>query len=133
MGRIAECVKDVRRIANQSEDLEEAKNRIEQLFSQSRAQHRGHRAVAQRVRDQLNQAYNDTPIDAQAYIEKVLDWLALLWQILFKLHVRTYPFVAVRASLSRHSSDERDDGVTDGRQAWLRRRSVDSFFPISLF
>ena len=52
---------------------------------------------------------------------------------LFKLHVRTYPFVAVRASLRRHSSDESDDGVTDGRQAWLRRRSVDSFFPISLF
>src|SRR5215831_8010554 len=48
---------------------------------------------------------------------------------LFKLHVRTYPFVAVRASLRRHSSDESDDGVTDGRQAWLRRRSVDSFFP----
>jgi hypothetical protein len=52
---------------------------------------------------------------------------------LFKLHVRTDPFSAVRASLRRQSSDERDDGVTDGRQAWLRRRSVDSFFPISLF
>ena len=47
---------------------------------------------------------------------------------LFKLHVRTYPFVALRASLRRHSSYERDDGVTDGRQAWLEgRRSVDSF------
>ena len=52
---------------------------------------------------------------------------------LFKLHVRADPFSAVRASLRRQSSDERDDGVTDGRQAWLRRRSVESFFPISLF
>jgi hypothetical protein len=52
---------------------------------------------------------------------------------LFKLHVRADPFSAVRPSLRRQSSDERDDGVTDGRQAWLRRRSVDSFFPISLF
>jgi hypothetical protein len=40
---------------------------------------------------------------------------------------------AVRASLWRQSSYERDSGVTDGRQAWLRRRSVDPFFPISLF
>ncbi len=52
---------------------------------------------------------------------------------LFKQHVRADPFSAVRASLRRQSSDERDDSVTDSRQAWLRRRSVDSFFPISLF
>jgi hypothetical protein len=52
---------------------------------------------------------------------------------LFKLHVRAGPFSAVRASLRRQSSDYLDDGVTDGRQAWLRRRSVDSFFPASLF
>jgi len=52
---------------------------------------------------------------------------------LFKLHVRADPFSAVRASLRRQSSDERDDGVTDGRQAWLRRRSVDSFFPSRCF
>jgi hypothetical protein len=52
---------------------------------------------------------------------------------LFKLHVCADPFSAVRASLRRQSSDERDDGVADGRQAWLRRRSVDSFFPASLF
>ncbi len=42
------------------------------------------------------------------------------------------PFSAVRASFWRQSSDERDDGVADGRQAWLRRRSVDSFFPAAL-
>ena len=43
------------------------------------------------------------------------------------------PFSTVRASFRWQLSDERDDGVADGRQAWLRRRSVDSFFPISLF
>src|SRR6266404_4245550 len=38
-------------------------------------------------------------------------------------------FSAVRASLWRRSNDEFDDGVAYGRQAWLRWRSVDSFFP----
>jgi hypothetical protein len=33
------------------------------------------------------------------------------------------------ASLWRRSDEETDDGVTHGRQAWLRRRSGDSFFP----
>src|SRR4029078_2551688 len=40
-------------------------------------------------------------------------------------------FSAVCASLER-SHDAVDDGVTHGRQAWLRGRSVDSFFPASL-
>ena len=43
------------------------------------------------------------------------------------------PFSTVRASFRWQLSDERDDGVADGRQAWLRRRSIDSFFPASLF
>jgi hypothetical protein len=43
------------------------------------------------------------------------------------------PFSTVRASFRWQVSDERDDGVADGRQAWLRRRSIDSFFPASLF
>jgi hypothetical protein len=43
------------------------------------------------------------------------------------------PFSTVRASFRWQLSDERDDGVADGRQAWLRRRSMDSFFPASLF
>ena len=42
------------------------------------------------------------------------------------------PFSAVRASFLRQSSDEGDDGVADGRQTGLRRRSIDSFFPASL-
>src|SRR5580704_15054142 len=37
-------------------------------------------------------------------------------------------FSAVRASLKR-SHDAVDDGVTHGRQAWLRWRSVDPFSP----
>jgi hypothetical protein len=75
MGRILQCVTDVLRIANQSEDVGQAKRRIEQLFSETKTQHRGYRAVAQRVRDQLNEACNDTPLDAQVCINKVLDWL----------------------------------------------------------
>ena len=39
------------------------------------------------------------------------------------------PFSAVRASFLRQSSDEGDDGVADGRQTGLRRRSIDSFSP----
>ena len=45
----------------------------------------------------------------------------------------TNPFSTVRASFRWQLSDERDDGVADGRQAWLRRRAVDSFFPASPF
>src|SRR5258706_15582157 len=42
-------------------------------------------------------------------------------------------FSAVRASLRRRSNDEFDDGVAYGRQAWLRWRSVDSFFSVPLW
>jgi hypothetical protein len=82
MDMIAECVRDVVRIANFSEDLgqtangfPETKKRIEQLFSENKVQHRGHHAVAQRVRDQLDQAYDDQPMDAKECIDKVIDWL----------------------------------------------------------
>ena len=51
---------------------------------------------------------------------------------LFTLRARADLFSAVWASLRWRSGDERHDGVTDGRQAWSRRRSVDSFFPASL-
>jgi hypothetical protein len=53
MGRILQCVRDVLYIANKTEDFGQAKKRIEQLFDVSKAQHRGHLAVAQRVRDQI--------------------------------------------------------------------------------
>jgi hypothetical protein len=49
--------------------------RIEQLFVVAKASHRGHLAVAQRVRDQLNRAYDDVPLGAQPYIDRVLEWL----------------------------------------------------------
>ena len=58
-------MKDVVSIANKTEDFGQAKARIEQLFVVSKAQHRGHLAVAQRVRDQINRAYDDVTLDAQ--------------------------------------------------------------------
>jgi hypothetical protein len=51
---------------------------------------------------------------------------------LFTLRLRTEPPSAVRAMLRRRSSDELDDGVTHGWQAWLRRWSVASFFRPSI-
>jgi hypothetical protein len=75
MGKIRECVEDVKRIASRSRDFDEAKQCIEQLLSRAKAQHHGHRAVAQRVRDQLNQTYDNVPTEAQVCIDLVLDWL----------------------------------------------------------
>ena len=37
MGKIKECVEDVKRIANRSQDFDEAKQCIEQLFSRAKA------------------------------------------------------------------------------------------------
>ena len=75
MGRIQQCVRDVLYIATKSEDFGEARKRIEQLFVVSKAQHRGHLAVAQRVRDQINRAYNDVPLGAQPCLDEVIKWL----------------------------------------------------------
>jgi hypothetical protein len=62
-------------MANRSPNLGQAKQCIEQLFFQAKAQHRGRLAVAQRVRDQLNRTRDDTPIDAKLFIDKLIDWL----------------------------------------------------------
>ena len=75
MGRIQQCVRDVLAIANKTEDFGRAKQRIELLFVASKGQHRGHLAVAQRVRDQINQAYKDVLLDAQPCVDRVLEWL----------------------------------------------------------
>jgi hypothetical protein len=75
MARIAECVQEVRLIANRSQDFDQAKQCIEQLFAQAKAQRRGQLAVAQRVRDQLNRPRDDTPIDTQLLIDRLIDWL----------------------------------------------------------
>ena len=75
MGRIQQCIRDVLYIANKTEDFGQAKKRIEQLFVVSKAQHRGHLAVAQRVRDQINQAYADVPPNAQPCLDRVLEWV----------------------------------------------------------
>ena len=75
MGRIQQCVRDVLDIANKTEDCGQAKKCIEQLFVVSKAQRRGHLAVAQRVRDQINRAYDDVPSSAQPCLDRVLEWL----------------------------------------------------------
>jgi hypothetical protein len=75
MGRIQQCVRDVLHIADKTEDFGQAKERIEQLFAVSKALHRGHLAIAQRVRDQINEAYEDVPADAQRCLDRVLAWL----------------------------------------------------------
>ena len=75
VGRIQQCVRDVLYIANKTEDFGQAKKRIEQLFAASKAQHHGHLAVAQRVRDQIKRASEDIPSDARPCLDRVLDWL----------------------------------------------------------
>jgi len=65
-GRIQQCVKDVLDIASKTEDFAQAKKCIEQLFVVSKAQHRGHLAVAQRVRDQIDRGYDDAPVERSA-------------------------------------------------------------------
>ena len=51
---------------------------------------------------------------------------------LFTLFVFANLSFAMWASLKPWSNDEFDDGVAYGRQAWLRRRPVDSFFSVPL-
>jgi 2-polyprenyl-6-methoxyphenol hydroxylase-like FAD-dependent oxidoreductase len=75
VGKIQQCVRDVLSIAGKMEDFGQAKTQIEQLFLVSNAQRRGHLAVAQRVRDQINRAYDDVPPDAQLCLDRVLEWL----------------------------------------------------------
>jgi hypothetical protein len=75
MGRIQQCVRDVLDIAKKAANFGQAKLRIEQLFVLSEAQHRGHLAVAQRVRDQIDQAYEDVAPNAQPFLDRVLEWL----------------------------------------------------------
>ena len=74
MGRIQPCVRDVLYIANKTEDFGQARKRIEQLFDVAKARHRGHLAVAQRVRDQIDRAYDDVPPNAQPCLDRVLEW-----------------------------------------------------------
>jgi hypothetical protein len=70
----------------------------------------------------------------------MLDWVPhdpaikeFVWQQALLLQIITAAFTdsssEVRASLRWRSKYEIDDGVAHRRQAWLRRRPVDSFFP----
>jgi hypothetical protein len=43
------------------------------------------------------------------------------------------PFLAMRATLLWWLGDKFEDGLPHGWQSWLRRWTVDSFFPVSLF
>src|SRR6516162_5665616 len=60
-------------------------------------------------------------------VQYVAKGLALLWQIDL-LWLFTGSSSAVWALLWRRSKNEIDDGLAHSRQAWLGRRSVDSFF-----
>jgi hypothetical protein len=76
MGRIPQYVRDVvLAVAIKTQDFSRATQRIEQLFVPSKKRHRGRLAVAHRVRDQINQAYNDVPLDAKPCVDSVLEWL----------------------------------------------------------
>ena len=58
------------------------------------------------------------------------DLLALLWQ--FRLTRFGEECLTVGASLGRRPCEEVEDGLPDGRHAWLWRRSRDSFFSVPL-
>jgi len=87
MSTIQQCVKDLLSIANERQGvkdvlvvadhskLSQAQKRIEQLLGETKVQHRGHLALVQRVRDQLDRAYNDASADAQLCLDELFDWL----------------------------------------------------------
>ena len=58
------------------------------------------------------------------------DWLALLWH--FRLDGVGEEFLTVRTSPGWRPCEEVEDGLPDGRHAWLWRRSPDSFFSVPL-
>jgi hypothetical protein len=109
MGGIQQCVKDVLSMANETQcvkdvlatdpsKFDQAKKRIEQLFAESKGQHRGHLAVAQRVRDQLDQVYNDAPADSQLCLDQLFDWLD-------RGNLGPRPAPTHRAPISKQASD----------------------------
>ena len=70
MARIQKCIKDVLFIARHSEDLGKAKKRIEQLFVEAKAEHRGHLAVASRFEISLSGPI--TTWTSQEFLERLL-------------------------------------------------------------
>jgi hypothetical protein len=78
MDKIEQCVRDVMAIATAfgGHDLTEATRRIEILFADASEQAGGHFAVAQRLRDQLGLALNDTNSPARKqFLNDVIAWL----------------------------------------------------------
>src|SRR6266516_2661126 len=114
-------------------------NRIRSGSLQAAQPHRAMRQSPQAIpahRHPIRENRESLPFDAMRRSSETLDQnrqhgLALLWQICFTTRPHTDPPSAVRALLKR-PNDEVDDSVAHGWQGWLRRRSVDSFFPASL-
>jgi hypothetical protein len=72
---IEACVIDVVAIAQQSQDFDQAKKRIEQLFADSQGLIAKHFAIAQRVRDQLVRPSNDASGNCKQCLDQVMQWL----------------------------------------------------------
>jgi hypothetical protein len=75
MGQIEACVGDVVAIAQQSQDFDLAKKRIEQLFADSQSLIAKHFATAQRVWDQLMYASKDANGNCKQCLDQVMEWL----------------------------------------------------------
>lgn len=72
---IEACVVDVVGIAQQSQDFDQAKKRIEQLFADSQCLIAKHFATAQRIRDQLVGPTNSASGNCKQCLDQVMRWL----------------------------------------------------------
>jgi hypothetical protein len=72
---IETCVIDVVTIAQQSQDFDQAKKRIEQLFADTQHLIGKHFAIAQRVRDQLVKPDNEASGNCKRFLDQVMEWL----------------------------------------------------------
>jgi hypothetical protein len=78
MDKIRSCVSDLFAIANSvaAQDLSEAKRRLELLFADAQRQAEVHFHTAQRVRDQLGQAIDQSHgITAKRFLNELITWL----------------------------------------------------------
>jgi hypothetical protein len=75
MGQIEACVVEVIGIAQQLQDVDLAKRRIERLFDEAQGLVAKHFATAQRVWDQLMRASKDANGDCKQCLDQVMEWL----------------------------------------------------------
>lgn len=73
--QIEACVIDVVQIAQQSQDLDQARKRIERLFADSQRLTTRYFAVAQRVRDQLVRPKNEASGKCKLCLDEIIEWL----------------------------------------------------------